>query len=73
MYATLAVATDYDCWRDCGDNVHAADVIVIFKQNVTKVWDVLREAVKMIGFEDWEQDISKIKVKYLLLIIGHII
>ncbi|XP_032676092.1 S-methyl-5'-thioadenosine phosphorylase-like [Odontomachus brunneus] len=61
LYATLAVATDYDCWKDCDDIVHAADVIVIFKQNVANVWDVLQEAVKIIGSEDWEQDISKIK------------
>ncbi|XP_014470929.1 PREDICTED: S-methyl-5'-thioadenosine phosphorylase-like [Dinoponera quadriceps] len=61
LYAALAVSTDYDCWRDNDDNVNAADVIVVFKQNVAKVWEVLREAVKIIGSEDWEQDISKMK------------
>lgn len=66
MYATLAVATDYDCWKDCGDIVHAADVIVIFKQNVANVWNVLQETVKIIGSEDWEQDISKIKVIFII-------
>lgn len=60
------MATDYDCWKDC-DNVHAADVVVIFKQNVDKVINLLIEAVKLIGTEDWEQDIHKLKVTFILL------
>ncbi|XP_012221003.1 S-methyl-5'-thioadenosine phosphorylase [Linepithema humile] len=61
LYASVAMATDYDCWRDCENNVNAADVIAIFKQNVNKITDVLLEAVKMIGSTNWEQDIRELK------------
>lgn len=60
------MATDYDCWRDCENNVNAADVIAIFKQNVGKITDVLLEAVKMIGSTDWEQDIRELKVIFII-------
>lgn len=63
LYAAVAMATDYDCWRECEDNVHAADVLVVFRQNVDKITNVLLEAVKLIGCGDWEQDIVKLKVK----------
>ncbi|XP_011332495.1 S-methyl-5'-thioadenosine phosphorylase isoform X2 [Ooceraea biroi] len=61
LYAAVAMATDYDCWKDCEDNVNAADVIIVFKQNVHKVTDLLLEAVKMVGLVDWEHDILKLK------------
>ncbi|KYM89957.1 Putative S-methyl-5'-thioadenosine phosphorylase [Atta colombica] len=61
LYAAIAMATDYDCWKECEDNVHAADVLVVFKQNVHKITNVLLEAVKFIGCGDWEQDIFKLK------------
>ncbi|GAB1870004.1 S-methyl-5'-thioadenosine phosphorylase [Camponotus japonicus] len=61
LYAVIAMATDYDCWRDCEDNVHAADVLVVFKQNVDKITNVLLETVKIIGSGEWKQDILKLK------------
>lgn len=64
MYATVAMATDYDCWRESEDNVNAADVIIVFKQNVDKMMNLLLETVKIIGSVDWEQDILKLKVSF---------
>lgn len=61
LYATVAMATDYDCWRESEDNVNAADVIIVFKQNVDKMMNLLLETVKIIGSVDWEQDILKLK------------
>lgn len=66
MYAAVAMATDYDCWRECEDNVHAADVLVVFRQNVDKITNVLLETVKIIGCGDWEQDILKLKVIFVI-------
>jgi len=66
LYAAVAMATDYDCWRECEDNVHAADVLVVFRQNVDKITTVLLEAVKIIGCGDWEQDILKLKVIFII-------
>lgn len=67
LYAAVAMATDYDCWRDCEDNVHAADVVVVFKQNVDKITNVLLESVKIIGSGEWKQDLLKLKVIFILL------
>lgn len=66
LYAAIAMATDYDCWRDCEDNVNAADVLVVFRQNVDKITNVLLETVKIIGSGEWKQDILKLKVMFIL-------
>jgi 5'-methylthioadenosine phosphorylase len=36
-YAAVAMATDYDCWRDVGQTVNVTDVLAIFKDNSEKV------------------------------------
>ncbi|KAG7200042.1 hypothetical protein KM043_000493 [Ampulex compressa] len=61
LYAAVAMATDYDCWRDREGNVHAADVLAVFKQNAGKVRDVLVTAVKMIADENWDNDIEELQ------------
>ncbi|KAK1133062.1 hypothetical protein K0M31_014425 [Melipona bicolor] len=61
LYAAVAMATDYDCWRDCEDNVHAADVIEVFKQNVNKIRDILTKAVKLIGERNWDKEIDALQ------------
>ncbi len=46
-YATLALATDYDCWKE--DNIVSADeVIKVIKKNVENAKKIIIEAVKMI-------------------------
>ena len=46
-YATLALATDYDCWKE--DNIVSADeVIKVIKKNVENAKKIIVEAVKMI-------------------------
>ena len=41
-YATLALSTDYDCWRDGHDEVSVEAVIKIIQQNVRVAQDVIR-------------------------------
>ncbi len=49
-YATLALATDYDCWKE--DNiVSAEEVLKVIKQNVENAKKIIVEAVKMIDNE----------------------
>ena len=49
-YATLALATDYDCWKE--DNiVSAEEVIKVIKQNVENAKKIIVEAVKLLDFE----------------------
>lgn len=55
-YATLALATDYDCWHDGHDEVSVESVIAIIKQNVTTAKAVIRRAVVRlaeVGHEAW--------------------
>lgn len=61
LYAAIAMATDYDCWKESEENVHAGDVLAVFKQNVSKVTNVLIKAVEMIGMEDWDEDIDNLQ------------
>lgn len=60
LYAAVAMATDYDCWRDCEDNVHAADVIAVFKRNVNKIRDILIRTVKVISEKNWDKEIDEL-------------
>lgn len=42
-YATLAIATDYDCWQDDPDqHVNASDIIKLYMENIDKVKTLIR-------------------------------
>ena len=45
-YATLAMATDYDCWHPDHDHVTVDAVIAVMKANVANAQAVLRHAIK---------------------------
>lgn len=47
-YATVAMITDYDCWRPEHDAVTGLEVIENLKQNIANVQKVIREAVRLI-------------------------
>ncbi|MGB5695268.1 MAG: S-methyl-5'-thioadenosine phosphorylase [Polyangiales bacterium] len=40
-YATLAMATDYDCWHEGHDSVNVQAVIAVMKRNVAKAKDII--------------------------------
>ena len=48
-YATLALATDYDCWYEGHDAVTVAQVVETMNRNVAAAREVLRQAVLMSG------------------------
>jgi len=48
-YATLAFATDYDCWREGHDDVTVEQVIAVLMANVGKARQILVHAVKAIA------------------------
>lgn len=60
-YAAIAVATDYDCWRDCGEKVSVPEVIAMFKKNVEKVMNLLLDAVPLIAKQDWTDTINELR------------
>jgi 5'-methylthioadenosine phosphorylase len=45
-YATLALATDYDCWHQDHDDVSVEAVIAIIGQNVATARSIIREAAR---------------------------
>jgi len=45
-YATIALATDYDCWHEEHDDVSVEAVVAIIQQNVATARAIIREAVR---------------------------
>ena len=45
-YCTLAMVTDYDCWKDDGKEVDVPTVIAVLQANVDKGKKVVREVLK---------------------------
>ena len=50
-YATLAMVTDYDCWRAGHEDVTVEQVIAVMHQNTADASSVVREAVKLLPLE----------------------
>ena len=44
-YATLAMVTDYDCWREGHDDVTVEQVVAVIHQNAENAGKVVRAAV----------------------------
>jgi 5'-methylthioadenosine phosphorylase len=45
-YATIALATDYDCWHDSHDDVSVDAILVIIRHNVATARNIIRQAVQ---------------------------
>lgn len=50
-YATLALATDYDCWHETEEEVSVDVVISTLKRNVETAKKIIRKAIEMIPIE----------------------
>ena len=50
-YATLAMVTDYDCWRAGHDDVTVEQVIAVMHQNTGNACRVVRAAVHLLPRE----------------------
>ncbi|MEW6439485.1 MAG: S-methyl-5'-thioadenosine phosphorylase [bacterium] len=48
-YATLALATDYDCWHESEEDVSIDAVLEVIRRNVATAQSILRRAVGRIG------------------------
>ena len=47
-YATVAMATDYDCWHESHEDVSIDAILAIMNQNVQRARDLIRAAVPML-------------------------
>ena len=45
-YATLALATDYDCWHESEEDVTVGSILAILKRNVENSKKIVRETVR---------------------------
>jgi len=50
-YATIALATDYDCWHESAEDVSVEAVVAIIKQNVALAKAIIREAAAKVPRE----------------------
>jgi 5'-methylthioadenosine phosphorylase len=48
-YATIALATDYDCWHETEADVNVADVLAVLRANVETAKRVIAEAAKLLA------------------------
>lgn len=60
-YATIAMATDYDCWNGSEGMVNVETVVNTFNQNVEKIKNIITLAVKKIAAENWDDTINDMK------------
>ncbi len=47
-YATLALATDYDCWHEAEEDVSVEAVLEVLRNNVERAREIVRSAVRKI-------------------------
>ncbi|GFY70812.1 s-methyl-5'-thioadenosine phosphorylase [Trichonephila inaurata madagascariensis] len=58
-YATIAMATDYDCWRPNEASVCVEDVMDTMKNNASKATEILLKAIPAIARKDWKNILEK--------------
>ena len=61
LYASIAMATDYDSWRECETAVCVEEVMATFKLNVAKVTQLILAVVPKIAQLDWTDTIDDLK------------
>lgn len=54
-YATVALATDYDCWHETEEAVTVEAVLAILKQNVAVAQEVVKNTARRLHSEDFSK------------------
>ena len=62
-YASIAIVTDYDCWRENSDeHVGVEAVLKVFRATLSKVTNVIVGVIPKIAKYDWEPVIKQNEV-----------
>lgn len=61
LYASIAMATDYDSWRESETAVCVEEVMETFKLNVAKVTQLILATVPKIAQLEWADSIDDLK------------
>lgn len=71
-YASIAMATDYDCWRESEEGrVCVADVLETFKKNVDKVTKLVSASVLKVAAKEWDATVKTLKVSIKNMFYNH--
>uniref|UniRef100_A0A8D0GEB9 S-methyl-5'-thioadenosine phosphorylase n=1 Tax=Sphenodon punctatus TaxID=8508 RepID=A0A8D0GEB9_SPHPU len=54
-YASIAMATDYDCWKEHEEAVSVDKVLKTLKENANKATSLLLTAIPQVGSMDWTE------------------
>ena len=65
-YAAVAMATDYDSWHPHNENVNVELALKTFRENVSKVTNVLCRAIPLIAQQDWSGTIEDLQVSSVI-------
>jgi len=57
-YASVAMVTDYDCWRNPGEAVNVPAVLEVMKKNVGNVKNLVVKGVEMLAKMNWSETIK---------------
>ncbi|XP_008314904.1 S-methyl-5'-thioadenosine phosphorylase isoform X1 [Cynoglossus semilaevis] len=60
-YASIAMATDFDCWKDHEESVCVDNVLKTMKENSNKASSILLSAIPLISDMDWTHTIQTVK------------
>lgn len=60
-YASMALVTDYDSWREDTEAVHVELAMKTFKENAERAIQVLLAAIPRIAEEDWTETLKECK------------
>jgi 5'-methylthioadenosine phosphorylase len=64
-YASVAMVTDYDCWKEHEEAVDVQAVLKVLAANVDNVRRLFVQVVKLMGQQDWTKTIEQNQVLYV--------
>lgn len=60
-YTSIAMSTDYDCWREAEETVNVEDVLKCMKTNAENVTKIFKEVVPRLGQADWIENSKDVR------------
>ncbi|XP_051817691.1 S-methyl-5'-thioadenosine phosphorylase isoform X2 [Antechinus flavipes] len=72
-YAAIAMATDYDCWKEHEEAVSVDNVMKTLKENSNKATSLLLTAIPQIGSMEWKETLRSMKhvVQFSIILPRH--
>ncbi len=70
-YASVAMVTDYDCWRDPGKAVNIDMVLDVMRKNIGTMKALVVKAVEELAREDWTDTIKANRIRAEASVMNH--